>query len=123
MSSIKIYLSKPESLAVVVSIEQNLKNFTPIYCLLKLPVKKEGLNLSFDWIHVLAANASKKILIIDPTFDRHSRNDQKELSKLFSYLNENSPYFRLEQPEDWNRFRQDQQLKAGSSFLDLINNK
>lgn len=75
---------------------------------------------TFDWIHVLALNAQKKILLIDPLYDRHSRNNPDSIDELFSYLESKSPYFKHFQPEDWNRFRENQQVNSAHMFLELI---
>ncbi|SDD76962.1 Acetyl xylan esterase (AXE1) [Algoriphagus faecimaris] len=85
-------------------------------------LKKVDSELPLDWPSILALNTEKKILIIDPKYDRHNRLGRGDFKKVFDHLNEIAPYFKRVQPEDWNRFRENQQIQAANWFLKLIHN-
>jgi pimeloyl-ACP methyl ester carboxylesterase len=76
--------------------------------------------LPFDWTHILALSAKKKLLIIDPQFDRHNRVDSNDHLVLYADLEKNNSYFKRFEPKDWNRFRADQQIFAAQMLLELI---
>jgi dienelactone hydrolase len=83
-------------------------------------LKKVDSEIPLDWPSILALNKEKKILIIDPKYDRHNRLGRGDFKIVFKHLDESAPYFKRIQPEDWNRFRENQQIQAANWFLKLI---
>ncbi|WP_297338194.1 hypothetical protein [Algoriphagus sp.] len=83
-------------------------------------LKKVDAGLSLDWPFILTLNKEKKILLIDPKYDRHNRLGREGFNLVFEYLEKNALYFNRVQPADWNRFREHQQIQAAHLMLQLI---